>query len=148
MDQYQTYPRPDVDTVIRFDEKGHPYLTTEPVPERAPVVVSRGSIVEPAGLAPTIVYQPAQPYYGPPAEAPAYNPLRDPIIMRLLAGGAVVGGGAIALSFALAALAAATTALGLLLAVLLLIWAMTSGKSGGKATNIHITNTNKARYRR
>lgn len=148
MDQYQNYPRPDVDTVIRFDENRRPYLTTEPVPDRAPAVVSRGSIVEPAGPAPTVVYQSAQPYYGPPAETPAYNPLRDPIIMRLLAGGAVVGGGAIALSFALAALAAATTALGLLVAVLLLLWAMTSGKSGGKATSIHITNTNKARYRR
>ena len=95
-----------------------------------------------------VIHQPMQPYYGPPAEPAAYNPLRDPIIMRLLVGGTVVGGGAIALSFALAALAAATTALGLLLAVLLLLWAMTSGKGDGKTPSIHIINTNKARYRR
>ena len=76
-----------------------------------------------------------------------YSPLRDPIVMRLLAGAIAVGVGAVALSFALAALAAAEMALGLLLGVLLLIWLMTSGKgSGGKSVNnITIHNTNKSR---
>ena len=175
MDPYLTHPRPgvsadaignpDVDTVVRFDDNGQPYLTTEPAPTRAPVVVPHRPPSEPAGPAPMVVYTHGQPDYGPLAGPPAYNPLRDPIVMRLLAGAIAVGIGAIALSFALAGggrppqgpggggpgvqgvWAAAEMALGLLLAVLLLIWLMTSGRgSGGKSVNnITIHNTNKSR---
>lgn len=157
MDPYLTHPRPgvsadaignpDVDTVVRFDGDGRPYLTTEPAPVRAPVVIPHRPATEQAGPAPMVVYTHGQPDYGPPAGPAAYNPLRDPIVMRLLAGAIAVGVGAVALSFALAALAAAEMALGLLLGVLLLIWLMTSGKgSGGKSVNnITIHNTNRSR---
>ncbi|MEY9934257.1 hypothetical protein ABH926_008922 [Catenulispora sp. GP43] len=156
MDPYPTHPRglpadafdnPNLDVVTRFDEHGRPFLTTVPVPERAPVVVPRRPTAEPAGPAPVVVYTPGLPDYGPPAAPSTYNPVRDPIVMRLLAGAVAVGTGSIALSFALAALAAAEMALGLLLGVLLLIWLLTSGKgSGGKSiNNITIHNTNKSR---
>jgi len=149
MDPYQVKPNPDfdTDTVIRFDENHQPYLTTVPVPKRAPVVAPRRTTVEPAGPAPMVVYTPAQPGYGPPVAPSAYNPVRDPIVMRLLAGAVAVGVSAIALSFALAALAAAELALGLLLGVLVMLWAMTSGRgSGGRSVNhITINNTNKSR---
>lgn len=139
--------RPDVDVVTRFDDQGQPYLTTEPVPKRAPLVVPRRPTAEPAGPAPMVVYTPAQPDFGPPAAPPAYNPVRDPIVMRLLAGAVAIGVSAIALSFALAALAAAELALGLLLGVLVMIWVVTSGRgSGGRSVNhITINNTNKSR---
>ena len=141
------YGNHDVDVVTRFNEYGRPYQTTVPVPERAPVVVPRRSAVEPAGSAPMVVYTPMQPDYGPPAAPSTYNPVRDPIVMRLLAGAVAVGVGAVALSFALAALAAAEMALALLLGVLVMIWVMTSGRgSGGKSVNnITIHNTNKSR---
>jgi hypothetical protein len=147
MDPYRINPNPDVDTVVRFDENNRPYLTTVPVPERAPVVVPRRPAMKPAGPAPMVVYTSAQPDYGPPSASSTYNPVHDPIVMRLLAGAVAVGVGAVALSFVLAALAAAEMALGLLLAILLLIWLLTSGKgSAGKSVN-HITihNTNKSR---
>jgi hypothetical protein len=143
------YGNHDVDVVTRFDEHGQPYMATVPVPERAPVVVPRRPAAEPTGPAPMVVYTPMQPYYGPPDAPAAYNPVRDPIVMRLLAGAVAVAVGAVALSFVLAALAAAEMALGLLLAVLALIWLMTSGKGGSsKAVNVKITNTNSSRYRR
>lgn len=136
----------DVDTVIRFDENNRPYLTTEPAPARLPVVVPHQPTVEPAGPAPMVVYPPMQHGYGPPAVPSTYNPVRDPIVMRLLAGAVAVGVGAIALSFVLAALAAAEVALGLLLGVLVLLWAMTSGRgAGAKGVNVRITNTNSSR---
>ncbi len=157
MDPYLTHPlpglsadaigNPDVDTVVRFDDNGRPYLTTEPAPTRAPVVIPRRPAAEPAGPAPMVVYTPGRPDYGPPAAPSTYNPVHDPIVMRLLAGAIAVGTSAIALSFALAALAAAEMALGLLLGVLLLIWLLTSGNgsSGKSANNITIHNTNKSR---
>jgi len=134
---------PDVDVVTRFDEKGYPYMTTVPVPKRTPAAMPQRP-VEPA---PMVVYTPGQPDYGPSTAPSTYNPLRDPIVMRLLSGAVAIGASAIALSFALAALAAAELALGLLLGVLVVLWAMTSGRgSGGKPVNhITINNTNKSR---
>lgn len=140
------YYNPDVDTVIKFDENNRPYLTTVPSPTSGVTVVPQRSMPEPAGPAPMVVYQPSQPYYGPPAPPSTYNPVHDPIVMRLLAGAVAVGVGAVALSFVLTALAAAETALGFLAAALALIWAISSGKGfGGKAGNITIHNTNSSR---
>lgn len=156
MDRYLTSPHaslpaeafdnPDVDLVTRFDDFGRPYMTTVPVPERVPVVVPRQPAAEHAGPAPMVVYT-TGPDYGPAPTPSTYSPLRDPIVMRLLAGAIAVGVSAVALSFALAALAAAEMALGLLLGVLLLIWLLTNGRgSGGKSVNqITIHNTNKSR---
>lgn len=140
------FDNPDVDMVTRFDALGRPFLTTVPVPERAPVVVPQRPMTEPAGPAPMVVYPSAQRDYAPPAVPSAYNPMRDPIVMRLLAGAVAIGASAIALSFALAALAAAELALGLLLGVLVMLWAMTSGRGAGRSVNnITIHNTNKSR---
>jgi hypothetical protein len=77
----------------------------------------------------TALYPPIQPYYGPTAAPLPYSSMRDPWVARLLAGGAAVTGAGFALSFVLAALAAATTASGFVLEIIALVWLMSSGKA-------------------
>jgi len=140
------YANPNVETRVAFDENNRPYYTTVPSPDlrNLPVPVPQHQASAESAPRQVVVYQPTPQYYSPLA---SYNPVRDPIVMRLLAGAVAVGVGAVALSYVLAALAAAEMALGLLLGVLLLLWLLTSGKgSGGKSVNnVTITNTNKSR---
>lgn len=142
------YDNPDVETVVAFDEHGRPYYATVPTPAMVLARASQRAVPDrvEATPAPMVIHQPAQPSYGPLAAPSTYNPVRDPIVMRLLAGAVAVGTGAIALSFVLTALAAAETALGFLALVLGLIWVLTSGRNaGGKGGNITIHNTNSSR---
>lgn len=144
------YNNLDVDTVVAFDANNRPYLVAVPAPSRVPVHVPQHHTPEPVGQtsapASMVVYPASQPYYGAPSEPAAYSPVRDPIVMRLLAGAVAVGVGALALSFVLTALAAATTALGFLALALALIWLLTSGKGGAdKGVNIRINNSNSSR---
>lgn len=61
----------------------------------------------------TALYPPIRSHCGPAAAPLPYGPMRDPwVVARLLAGGTAVTGAGFALSFVLAALAAATTASG------------------------------------
>ena len=139
---YENY---DVETRVEFDENGRPYYVAVPAPSRVPDRAPQRYAPAPAMSAPMAVYQQVTPYASP---AP-YSPVHDPIIWRLLAGGVALAAGAWALSFVLAALVAAEAALGLLLALVALIWLMASGKGAGRdrSVTVNITNSNRSRHR-
>lgn len=103
-------------------------------PARQPSVISGAASVpyyEPTPLPPMAVHAPA-----------GYSPGRDPWVIRLLAGGIGLGAASVGLSFLFAALAAATTAIALLLGVLAVFWLLAhSGGSGrGGAVNLTVHN--------
>ena len=145
---YENY---DVETRVAFDENGRPYYVTVPAPSRVPDRVPQRYNPEPVRPAPgqTVVYQPVQPYYAPSGAPAPYSPVRDPIVWRLLTGGASLVAGAWALSFALAALVAAEAAIGLLLALAVVVWLMSSGRGSGRdrSVTVNITNSNRSRHR-
>lgn len=132
------YDNPMVETRIEFDQYGRPYYAAVPAPVRPGVVVPASAAGPVTG--PAAVYEPVQPYYAVPAAVP-YSPVRDPFVCRLVAAGAVVAGGCIGLSFVLRALAAAETALGFVLAALVLLWLLSSGH-GASSRDVHISINN------
>ncbi|MFD7729548.1 hypothetical protein ACFV6F_04055 [Kitasatospora phosalacinea] len=110
--------------------------------------------------APLVPYQPTTTLpatavqYLPAATPTAYLPApadqagRDPWPARLLAGGIGLGAGGLGLGFLLQTLAAATTGLGLLAAVLALTWLLKNGNNGsgrGGAVNVSVNVTNRNR---
>jgi hypothetical protein len=132
-----TTPQTTTPTIraVLYDADGRPcYAPANYTP--APLAPYR------APAAPVPVYQPAPLPMAAPSEQPAYSPLHDPIVVRLLAGGIGLGATALGLSFLLAALAAATTALALLLGVLGLVFLLLhSGGGGGRgAVNVTVNN--------
>lgn len=135
---------PAVETRLEFDSTtGQPYYVAVPAPAGTVVPAT------PAGAHPgsVTVYPPAPHYPGPPAAA--YSPMRDPLICRLVAGGVAVAGGCIGLSFLLQALAAAETALGIVVAGLAVLWLLTTSRgTSDRNVNISISNHNTDRRRR
>lgn len=142
------YDNPHVETRVAFDENNRPiYITVPAGSDRAVIHAPTPGY----GHREPIVYQPTyqvvQPYTAPSAP-PAYSPVRDPLVCRLLAGTVAVVGCGFALSFVLEALAAATTALGFLLGIVALLWLLASGKGGsGKGVTVNITNSNRSKHR-
>ncbi|MFG2694831.1 hypothetical protein [Kitasatospora sp. NPDC048407] len=127
---------------VAYGSDGTPYYAAPPAP--APLAIYQPTAVLPAPVAqqqhPTaITYLPAQ------ADVPG----RDVWPARLLAGGIGVGAAGVGLGFFLQALAAATTGLGLLAAVLALVWLLKNGSSSGGAhggaVNVHVNVTNRNR---
>lgn len=141
------YDNPHVETRVAFDEQNRPVYIAVPVgSDRAMVHVPAPEYGHPAPAVYQPAYQVVQPYA--PSAPTTYSPMRDPIVCRLLAGTVAVVGGAFALSFVLAALAAATTALGFLLGIIAVLWLLSSGKGGsGKGVTVNITNSNRSKHR-
>ncbi|WP_037601017.1 hypothetical protein [Streptacidiphilus rugosus] len=126
----QPYIPAPIPTVV-YDADGRPHYAFPQTPA-APLVPYH----QPAQ--PAVVYQPA-PLPAQPTSG-GYSPLRDPIVARLLAGGIGLGATGVGLSFLFTALAAATTAIGLLLGVLALVFllAHSGGSRGG--VNVRVDN--------
>ncbi|MFD8483207.1 hypothetical protein [Kitasatospora sp. NPDC059673] len=119
---------------------GTPYYTAPP--QTAPLALYQPTAVLPVSAAqhPAATYLPA----------PANTPGRDPWPARLLAGGIGLGAGGLGLGFLLQTLAAATTALGLLLGILAVVWLLKNGGTGasggrGGAVNVHVNVSNRNR---
>ncbi|MFI9783248.1 hypothetical protein ACIHEI_07010 [Kitasatospora sp. NPDC051984] len=129
-------------TPVAYGPDGTPYYAAPPAP--APLALYQPVTGLPA---PAAQHRPATltAYLPEPMDVPG----RDPWPARLLAGGVALGAGGIGLSFLLQALAAATTGLGLLAAVLALVWLLKngSGSGGGRggAVNVHVNVTNRNR---
>jgi hypothetical protein len=132
----QPYTPPVIPTVV-YDADGRPLYAFPQTPAAAPLAPYQ----PPAQ--PAMVYQPAPLPAQPMMSAQhGYSALRDPIAARLLAGGIGAGAAGVGLGFLFSALAAATTALGLLLGILALIWlvANTGGSRGGGAVRVTVNN--------
>ncbi|MFD5564978.1 hypothetical protein [Kitasatospora griseola] len=118
---------------------GTPYYAAPP--QIAPLTLYQPSAVLPVPVAqhPAAAYLPAQ------TDAPG----RDVWPARLLAGGVGIGAAGVGLGFLLQTLAAATTGLGLLAAVLALAWLLKNGSSSGSgrggAVNVQVNVTNRNR---
>ncbi|MGX4737164.1 hypothetical protein [Kitasatospora griseola] len=130
-------------TAVLYTVDGHPLYATPP--QTAPLTLHRPAPhpVRDAGpvhaIDPTSIYLPT----------PATEPARDVWPARLLAGGIGLGAAGVGLGFLLQALAAATTGLGLLAAVLALVWLLKNGSSSGGgrggAVNVQVNVTNRNR---
>ncbi|WP_404869151.1 hypothetical protein ACI1MP_19965 [Kitasatospora griseola] len=118
---------------------GTPYYAAPPT--TAPLALYQPAAVLPAQ------HQPGTPASYLPAQADA--PVRDPWPARLLAGGIGLGAAGVGVGFLLQTLAAATTGLGLLAAVLALVWLLKNGSSSGGgrggAVNVQVNVTNRNR---
>jgi hypothetical protein len=126
MTQHQPYAPP----AVAYDADGRPYYLPAAAPA-APV-----ALYQPAAQQP-VIYQPA-PVPQPAQSSGGYHLARDPWVARLLAGGIGLGAAALGLGFLLQALAAATTALGLLLGILALIWLLAHSGGGRGAVNVRV----------
>ncbi|TDU05226.1 hypothetical protein EDD99_3731 [Streptomyces sp. 846.5] len=132
-------PIPDqsAPVTVLYDADGHPHYATT----AGPLVRYQPAQVQP------VVYQPTpMPTTNPGAQPTGYSIGRDPVAVRLLAGGIGLGAAGVGIGFLLQALAAATTALAALAAVLALVYVLihSGGGSGrGGAVNIRISNRNR-----
>lgn len=126
-----------VETRLEFDiATGQPYYVAVPIAPRTGAVVPAPSAGPAGGL---VMPHQAPRYYAPPAEG--YSPVRDPFICRLVAVGTVAGGVCVGLVFALRALAAATTALGFVLAALVVLWLL-AGSRSQSSRDVHVSISN------
>ncbi|MGX4738435.1 hypothetical protein [Kitasatospora griseola] len=118
---------------------GTPYYAAPPT--TAPLALYQPLTTLPAQ------HQPATPATYLPAQTDA--PGRDVWPARLLAGGIGLGAAGVGLGFLLQTLAAATTGLGLLAAVLALAWLLKNGNSSGGrrggAVNVQVNVSNRNR---
>ncbi|MFC5909498.1 hypothetical protein [Streptacidiphilus monticola] len=123
---------------VTYDADGRPFYT--PAAGQVPAVYQPQPVAVPMAAAP-VVYQAAPASQLAPAQG--YHVTRDPIAARLIAGGIGVGAAGFGLSVFLSALAAATTALGILAGILALVFLLRSTGSGGGrggAVNVHVSN--------
>ncbi|GAA4869727.1 hypothetical protein [Kitasatospora terrestris] len=135
----QPYAQPT--PAVLYTTDGQPLYTAPP--QTAPLSVYRPApLPQPVpvhAVDPTSVYLPT----------PAAEPGRDVWPARLLAGGIGTGAAGIGLGFLFQAIAAAATGIGLLAAVLALIWLLknTSSSGGGRsgAVNLSVNVTNRNR---
>ncbi|MFD7986850.1 hypothetical protein ACFV4M_26190 [Kitasatospora indigofera] len=104
---------------VLYTADGHPLYAT--APQAAPLVP-----YQPA--APVVLHQ--APYLAAQHQFAA-DPARDPWPARLLCGGIGVGAAGVGVAFLLQAVAAATTGLGCLAAVLALAWLLKNSNGGG-----------------
>ena len=131
---------------VLYTADGQPLYATAPV--AAPLAPYQ------AAPAPVVIHHPRPAHH--PAQPPAFTaaPVGDPWPARLLCGGIGIGTASIGTAFLLQAVAAATTGLGLLAAVLALAWLLKNTNSGGGggrggAVNVslnvsnHVTNRNR-----
>ncbi|WP_051943426.1 hypothetical protein [Streptacidiphilus rugosus] len=134
MNQQPVHSIPAPVVTVAYDADGRPYYlpATTPAAPLMPYQASGQAAV------PATVYQPA-PLPAQPTNG-GYSPLRDPIVMRLLAGGIGLGATGVGLSFLFTALAAATTAIGLLLGVLALVFLLAHSGGGRGAVNVRVDN--------
>ncbi|MFE0460493.1 hypothetical protein ACFW1A_14735 [Kitasatospora sp. NPDC058965] len=131
-------PHQPAPPVIGYTADGQPFYLTQPTTYTAPLV-SYQPAPHPVLVQPGPPYLPSQPLNMPPA--------RDPWPARLAAGGVGIGAAGVGLGFLLQTLAAATTGLGLLAAVLALAWLLKSNHSGGGrgAVNVSVNVSNRNR---
>jgi hypothetical protein len=139
-------PEPNPIPTVLYTPDGQPvYATVTPGLAAPLAVIPAHTVPQPTvipGAAPLPYYQPT-PLPPTAVQAPTgYSPARDPWVIRLLAGGIGLGAAGVGLSFLFAALAAATTAIGLLLGVVAVVWLLAhSGGSGrGGAVNVTVHN--------
>jgi hypothetical protein len=130
---------PSAPITVLYDADGHPHYAT------VPTTAGPLARYQPAPIQP-VVYQPTPlPTTNPDMQPTGYSISRDPIAVRLLAGGIGLGAAGVGIGFLLQALAAATTALAALAAVLALVYVLIHSGGGGRggAVNIRISNRNR-----
>ena len=125
---------------VLYTADGHPLYATAPL---APPLMS----YQPAPAS-VVIHHPGPTHH--PAQAPAFTatPTGDPWPARLLCGGIGIGAAGIGTAFLLQAVAAATTGLGLLAAILALAWLLKNSNSGagggrGGAVNVSLNVSNR-----
>lgn len=128
---------------VLYTPDGTPYYATPPT--AAPLVPYQPTLVPTPGQYAAALVHPATAYLPAPVGAG-----RDPWPARLLAGGIGAGAAGVGLAFLFQAVAAATTGLGLLAAVLALVWLLknTAGGGGGGrggAVNLSVNVSNRNR---
>jgi hypothetical protein len=118
---------------VLYTPDGRPYYAAAPNPSAALAVPQQPN------AAPLPYYQP-MPL---PTPMPSgYSIARDPVVVRLLAGGIGLGAAGFGLGFLFQALAAATTAIGLLLGVLAVVWLL-AHSGGGRGGSVHVNVNNR-----
>jgi len=134
------HPQPEhqLTAAVLFTPDGRPYYAPTGTPV-APLVPYQPT------PAPLPLYHPAYLPNPPMPEqqATGYSAARDPWVARLLAGGIGIGAAGVGVGFLLQALAAATTALAALAAVLGLVWLLSHGGSGRGSVHVQVTNRNR-----
>ncbi|WP_354641321.1 hypothetical protein [Kitasatospora camelliae] len=129
-----THPYAQTAAPVLHAPDGTPYYAAPP--QAAPLALYQPTA---AGLVP--IQQQAAPLAHPAAAYLPAEPGRDPWPARLLAGGIGAGAASVGLAFLFQALAAATTGIGLLAAVLALVWLLksTGGGAGGRAGAVNLS---------
>ncbi|WP_030273466.1 hypothetical protein [Streptomyces sp. NRRL B-24484] len=131
MDHSYPYAQP-VAPVLHAPD-GTPYYAAPP--QAAPLALHQPTA---ATLVP-VQQHAALPAHPAAAYLPA-EPGRDPWPARLLAGGIGAGAAGVGLAFLFQAIAAATTGIGLLAAVLALVWLLkNTGGGGGRAGAVNLS---------
>ena len=116
------YPQQTAAPVL-YTADGHPLYATNPT--AAPLVPYQGA------PAPVVIHHPGPAYLPAPAQQFTAARTADPWPARLLCGGIGIGAAGVGTAFLLQAVAAATTGLGCLAAVLALAWLLKNSNSGG-----------------
>ncbi|MEV7182064.1 hypothetical protein [Kitasatospora sp. NPDC093679] len=137
--------QPYVPTPVLYTADGQPLYTAPP--RTAPIAVYRPAptahLTHPQAAVPI---EPASVYLPTPAPVPG----RDVWPARLIAGGIGAGAAGVGLAFLFQAIAAATTGLGLLAAVLALVWLLKNtrgsgggGRAGAVNLSVNVSNHNR-----
>ncbi|MDH6132861.1 hypothetical protein P3T37_002247 [Kitasatospora sp. MAA4] len=124
---------------IAFTAEGLPYYATQPGP--APITLYQPA----AGHPPVLVHQapPAPTHYTPQTLPTPVGGGRDPWPARLLCGGIGIGAAGLGTGFLLQQIAAATTGLGCLAAILALLWLLKNTGGGRGGVNVTVNNRNR-----
>ena len=139
MNHYQQQPT----APVLYTADGHPLYATNP--QTAPLVPYR------AAPAPVVLHHPGPAYLPTQPTAFTATPTGDPWPARLLCGGIGIGAAGVGTAFLLQAVAAATTGLGCLAAVLALAWLLKNSNTGGGgrggAVNVSLNVSNRMNNR-